>query len=169
MPAHLTLTTEKAAAILGARRVGAKQDEAAKAAGVPPRTLDHWLKLGRAFNDAEPEERNRAHVALGKFAADYMQAEGAFLSVMRQRVTKATEKDGRLAFDVLRWKETEGERRLKRALLAAQAEVEKARAAGTYVEKHEHRAAAEMTREELLAEARQLLEAELAHGADPVH
>jgi hypothetical protein len=43
---------------------------------------------------------------------------------------KATEDDGRLALDVLRWNEERGTRALKRQLVAAQVEVEKMRATG---------------------------------------
>jgi hypothetical protein len=46
---------------------------------------------------------------------------------------KATEDDGRLALDVLRWNEERGTRALKRQLVAAQVEVEQLRAAGLLV------------------------------------
>jgi hypothetical protein len=46
---------------------------------------------------------------------------------------KATEDDGRLALDVLRWNEERGTRQLKRQLVAAQVEVERMRAAGLLV------------------------------------
>ena len=46
---------------------------------------------------------------------------------------RATEDDGRLALDVLRWNEERGTRALKRQLVAAQVEVEQLRAAGLLV------------------------------------
>lgn len=47
MPRPLTFTSEIAATILGARRVGAPLRHCAKAAGIPWRTFCDWLNRGR--------------------------------------------------------------------------------------------------------------------------
>jgi hypothetical protein len=96
-----------------------------------------WLRVGRAYNDAAAESRNPRHAIAGQFAADLDRAGAQCESVLFTRVMSATVKDGRLALDVLRWHEDRSTRKLKRELVAAQVEVERARAAGDYVERHE--------------------------------
>ena len=75
MPHPLTYDAVKGAKIVGARLVGAKQREAAMAAGVPFATVKLWLSKGRAYNAAPVAEREPAHAVLGAFAADYDKAE----------------------------------------------------------------------------------------------
>ena len=132
-----TLTPELAATIRGARLVGTPLRACVKAAGVPWQTAMDWLRKGRAYNAAAPADRNPRHAAYGQFAADLDRAGAQCESVLFTRVMSATVKDGRLALDVLRWNEERGTRKLKRDLVAAQVEVERARAAGDYVERHE--------------------------------
>jgi hypothetical protein len=131
------LTPELAATIRGARLVGTPLRACAKAAGVPWQTAMDWLRKGRAYNAAAPTERNPKHAGYGAFAADLDKAGAQCEAALRSRVMKETERDGRLALDVLRWNEERGTRKLKRDLVAAQVEVERARAAGDYVERHE--------------------------------
>ena len=137
MPHALTLTPELAAMIRGARLVGTPLRSCARAAGVPWDTMIGWLRVGRAYNDAAAESRNPRHAIAGQFAADLDRAGAQCESVLFTRVMSATVKDGRLALDVLRWHEDRSTRKLKRDLVAAQVEVERARAAGDYVERHE--------------------------------
>ena len=131
------LNPELAATIRGARLVGTPLRACVKAAGVPWQTAMDWLRKGRAYNAAAPEKRNPAHAAYGSFAADLDKAGAQATAALHARVMKATDTDGRLALDVLRWNEERGTRKLKRDLVAAQVEVERARAAGDYVERHE--------------------------------
>ena len=125
----LTLTPELAATIRGARLVGTPLRACAKAAGVPWDPMIGWLRVGRAYNAAEPAKRNPRHVAQAAFAAELDRAGAQCESALHARVMKATEDDGRLALDVLRWNEERATRKLKRDLVAAQVEVERARAA----------------------------------------
>jgi len=131
------LTSELAATIRGARLVGTPLRACARTAGVPWDTLIGWLRVGRAYNEAAPEKRNPRHAAQAAFAADLDKAGAQATAALHARVMSATVKDGRLALDVLRWNEERGTRKLKRDLVAAQVEVERARAAGDYVERHE--------------------------------
>lgn len=133
MPHPTTLTPELAATIRGARLVGTPLRTCAKAAGVPWDTMVGWLRVGRAYNAAAPEKRNPRHVAQAAFAAEMDRAGAQCESALRARVMKATEDDGRLALDVLRWNEERATRALKRELVAAQVEVERLRAAGELV------------------------------------
>lgn len=133
MPHRLTLTPELAATIRGARLVGTPLRACAKAAGVPWDTMIGWLRVGRAYNAAAPADRNPRHVAQAAFAAEIDRAGAQCESALHARVMKATEDDGRLALDVLRWNEERGTRQLKRQLVAAQVEVERLRAAGELV------------------------------------
>ena len=133
----MPLTPEVAAMIRGARLVGTPLRACARAAGVPWDTLIGWLRVGRAYNEAAPEKRNPRHAAQAAFASDLDKAGAQCESALHARVMSATVKDGRLALDVLRWNEERGTRKLKRDLVAAQVEVERARAAGDYVERHE--------------------------------
>jgi hypothetical protein len=128
-----TLTPELAATIRGARLVGTPLRACVKAAGVPWQTAMDWLRKGRAYNAAVPTERNPRHAALGSFAADLDKAGAQCEAALHSRVMKETERDGRLALDVLRWNEERGTRQLKRQLVAAQVEVERLRAAGELV------------------------------------
>ena len=49
-----------------------------------------------------------------------------------------TEEDARLAFDMLRWRESQEERKAKLRLLRAQGTVEEKRATGEHVDRVEH-------------------------------
>jgi hypothetical protein len=131
------LTSELAATIRGARLVGTPLRACVQAAGVPWQTAMDWLRKGRAYNAAAPADRNPRHAGYGSFAADLDKAGAQATAALHARVMSATVKDGRLALDVLRWNEERGTRKLKRDLVAAQVEVERARAAGDYVERHE--------------------------------
>jgi hypothetical protein len=131
------LTPELAATIRGARLVGTPLRACVQAAGVPWQTAMDWLRKGRAYNAAAPADRNPRHAGYGSFAADLDKAGAQATAALHARVMSATVKDGRLALDVLRWNEERGTRKLKRELVAAQVEVERARAAGDYVERHE--------------------------------
>lgn len=162
MPQPLTYRPEVGALIRGARLVGTPLRACAKAAGVPYRTLCDWLAAGRAYNDADPADRIKHHAALGAFAAEMDRAAGQADAVLHQRVMKATEKDGRLAFDIIRWKAEAETRRVKRELAEAQRDVERNRAAGTHVENV--RDVSRMTDDELRTEAQRLLGGDL--GAD---
>lgn len=131
MTAASTYTPELGATIRGARLVGTPLRACVKAAGVPWRTVMDWLAKGRAYNNAKPSDRNLKHEALGRFAADIDRASAQATATLHARVMAATAKDGRLAFDVLRWNEERPTRKLKRGLIEAQVEVERRRADGT--------------------------------------
>jgi len=155
MPSPLTLTSELAATIRGARLVGTPLRACVKAAGVPWQTAMDWLRKGRVYNAAAPSERNAKHAPLGSFAADLDKAGAQCESALHARVMAATVNDGKLALDVLRWNEERATRDLKRQLVAAQVEVEKMRAAGDLVNRTDvttgGRALATMTDDELRA------------------
>ena len=155
----LTLTPELAATIRGARLVGTPLRACAKAAGVPWDTMIGWLRVGRAYNAAAPADRNPRHVAQAAFAAELDRAGAQCESALHARVMKATEDDGRLALDVLRWNEERGTRQLKRQLVAAQVEVERLRAAGELVNR------ADVTTNVTVTDARSQLAAQLARAA----
>ena len=127
MPRPSTFTPEIAATIIGARRVGAPLRQCAKAAAVPWRTLCDWLRAGR-----DGDERFAA------FTAEVDKADADLERVLRARALKGTEDDPRLAFDMLRWRESQEERKAKLRLLRAQGTVEEKRATGEHVERHEH-------------------------------
>jgi len=127
MPRPLTFTPEIAATIVGARRVGAPLRKCAQAAGVPWRTLCDWLAAGR---DGDPR--------FAAFAIELDKADADLERVLRARALKGTEDDARLAFDMLRWRESQEERKAKLRLLRAQGDVEEKRATGEHVERVEH-------------------------------
>lgn len=127
MPRALTFNEHVAAIITGARRVGAPLRQCAKAAGIPWETFCGWLRKGRA---GDPR--------FAAFATELDKADAAIEQVLRARALKATEEDGRLAFDMLRWRESQEERKAKLRLLRAQGTVEEKRAEGTHVDRVEH-------------------------------
>lgn len=122
----LTLTREVHAALVAARRVGAPLRHCAKAAGVPWRTLCDWLRKGRDGDDR-----------FASLAADLDAADAAIEQVLRARALKGTEKDARLAFDMIRWRESQAERKAGLRLAQAKATVEERRASGDHVDRHE--------------------------------
>ena len=158
MPAP-NYTPEIGATIRGARLVGTPLRTCARAAGVPWSTCCDWLAKGRAYNEAAPADRIARHAALGQFAAEIDKAGAQAESVLYQRVMKATEKDGRIALDLIKWK-------AEAPLRAARIDVERQRAQGTFVERHEINAA---TDEALLEEARALAAALRGDGTDAPH
>lgn len=105
-----TLTPTIHAQLVGARRVGAPLRHCAKAAGVPWRTLCDWLRKGR-----------EGHVDFAALARDLDAADAAIEQVLRARALKGTEKDARLAFDMLRWRESQEERKAELRLARAKA------------------------------------------------
>lgn len=127
MPRPLTFTPEIAAIIIGARRVGAPLRHCAKAAGVKWETFCGWLRRGRD-GDARFEA----------FAIELDKADADIERVLRARALKGTEDDARLAFDMLRWRESQEERKAKLRLLRAQGSVEEKRASGDHVDRVEH-------------------------------
>lgn len=127
MPRPLTFTPEIAATIIGARRVGAPLRQCAKAAGVKWETFCGWLRRGR-----DGDERFAA------FATELDKADADLERVLRARALKGTEEDARLAFDMLRWRESQEERKAKLRLLRAQGTVEEKRATGEHVDRVEH-------------------------------
>ena len=106
----LTLTREVHAALVAARRVGAPLRHCAKAAGVPWRTLCDWLRKGRDGDDR-----------FASLAADLDAADAAIEQVLRARALKGTEKDARLAFDMVRWRESQALRKAELRLARAKA------------------------------------------------
>ena len=106
----ITLTREVHAALVAARRVGAPLRHCAKAAGVPWRTLCDWLRKGRD-GDAR----------FAAIAADLDAADAAIEQVLRARALKGTEKDARLAFDMVRWRESQALRKAELRLARAKA------------------------------------------------
>lgn len=80
--------------ILGARRVGAKLRDCAAAAGVPWSTFCDWRRAWRNGDDR-----------FGQLFEDLDRAASAYRQVLRARILKGTEKDARLAFDLLRWED----------------------------------------------------------------
>ena len=158
MPAP-NYTPEIGATIRGARLVGTPLRTCAKAAGVPWSTCCDWLAKGRAYNEAAPADRIARHAALGQFAAEIDKAGAQAESVLYQRVMKATEKDGRIALDLIKWK-------AEAPLRAARIDVERQRAQGTFVERHE---IANATDDALLEEARALAAALRGDGTGAPH
>jgi hypothetical protein len=104
------LTREMHAALVAARRVGAPLRHCAKAAGVPWRTLCDWLRKGR-----EGDAR------FAPLAAALDAADAAIEQVLRARALKGTEKDARLAFDMVRWRESQAIRKAELRLARAKA------------------------------------------------
>jgi hypothetical protein len=104
------LTREMHAALVAARRVGAPLRHCAKAAGVPWRTLCDWLRKGR--------EGDARYAPL---AAALDAADAAIEQVLRARALKGTEKDARLAFDMVRWRESQAIRKAELRLARAKA------------------------------------------------
>ena len=104
------LTREMHAALVAARRVGAPLRHCAKAAGVPWRTLCDWLRKGR-----EGDAR------FAPLASALDAADAAIEQVLRARALKGTEKDARLAFDMVRWRESQAIRKAELRLARAKA------------------------------------------------
>ena len=127
MPRPLTFTPEIAAAILGARRVGAPLRQCAEAAGVPWRTFCDWLRKGR---EGDP--------LFDAFATDVDAASAKVDAVLYARVMKGTEKDARLALDVIKYREASKIRAAELRLAKARGTVEEKRAEGTHVDRVEH-------------------------------
>ncbi|TSA39419.1 hypothetical protein D4Q85_01105, partial [bacterium] len=124
-------------------------------------TLTNWLRLGREYNAAPPEERRERHANLGLFAADMDRAAGQVEATLYARVMKGAEKDGRLAFDVIRWNADKRYRTAKVELAEAQATVETKRAEGSLIDHHDVTSGGKplksMTHAELLEEREALL------------
>jgi hypothetical protein len=150
------------AALVAARRVGSSLKEACAAVGVNGRIVDDWLQRGRRWN--EGDHTNPLDARYATFAQEMDSAHALWITSLRSRVTKATEKDGRLAWDVLCRHEEFALRREQKRLLRAKANVEEQRAAGLLVERHEVKHVAEMTEDELRAEAQRLLAAANGSG-----
>jgi len=155
MPHPTAFTPKLGATILGARLVGTPLRVCVRAAGVPWSTFCGWLTAGRAHNAADEGARNAKHHDLGEFAESIDKAGAQAEAVLYQRVLKATEKDGGLALKLLQW-------RADAPLRAARLDVERQRAQGTFVERHE---IANATDDALLEEARALAAA--LSGSDP--
>lgn len=113
-----------ASEILGARRVGAPLRRCAAAAGVPWRTFCDWLKAGRA---GDPR--------YAAWAAQVDAADSQLDVELRSSAISAAKEDGKLAFELVRWREEGTFRREKMRLLRAQVSVEEGRAAGTHVDR----------------------------------
>ena len=146
MPRPLTFTSEIAATILGARRVGAPLRQCAQAAGVPWRTFCDWLKAGRNGTDSR----------FADFAAQVDTASAQVDTVLHARVMKGTEKDPRLALDVIKYRDAARARTAELRLLKARGTVEEKRATGDHVDRVEVRNVNELTDAELIAEAERL-------------
>lgn len=162
MPRATSYNEATHAALVAARRVGASLKEACAAHGVPSITVDNWLQRGRRWNEGDHTQPLDAKFAT--FAQEMDSAHALWITSLRSRVTKATEKDGRLAWDVLCRHEEFALRREQKRLLRAKASVEEQRAAGLLVERHEVKHVAEMTEDELRAEAQRLLTAANGSG-----
>ena len=162
MPRVTTYTPKAHAALVAARRVGSTLKEACDAVGVPSTTVDDWLKRGRRWNDGD--HTNARDETYATFAREMDGAHALWITSLRSRVTKATEKDGRLALDVLKWHDLLAHRAAEKRLLRAKANVEEQRAAGLLVERHEVKHVAEMNDDELRAEAQRLLAAANGSG-----
>ena len=113
----LTLTREVHAALVAARRVGAPLRHCAKAAGVPWRTLCDWLQKGRD-GDAR----------FAALSTELDKADAAIEQVLRARALKGTEKDARLAFDMIRWRECQADRKARTSEARAKAKLAQAAA-----------------------------------------
>lgn len=145
MPRPLTFTPEIAATIIGARRVGAPLRQCAQAAGVPWRTFCDWLKAGRG-----------GEARYAKFAQECDAAGAQVDTVLHARVMKGTEKDPRLALDVIKYRDAARVRDAELRLLKARGTVEEKRATGDHVDRVEVRNVSELTDAELIAEAERL-------------
>lgn len=128
MPRPFTFTPEIAATILGARRVGAPLRQCALAAGVSWRTFCDWLKAGRDGTDPR----------LVDFAAQVDKANAQVEATLYARVLRGTEKDPRLALDLIKWRAEKPSRDERLGLLRAQRAVEEKRATGEHVDRVEH-------------------------------
>lgn len=143
------------AAIVSTLRVGASRTSACRSAGVSRDTFNDWIQRGRRWNSGDHTDPRDAHYAL--FAEQCDNAHDLYLTSLRARVVKGTEKRPKFAFEVLRWEENRLQRREEKRLLKAKANVEEQRAAGLLVERHEVKHVSEMTEDELRTEALRLL------------
>jgi hypothetical protein len=141
MPRPTAFSTEKAATIIGARLVGASLRRCVAAAGVPWATFTVWLERGRravAAHEAGEAFATPHDAVLADFAAKIDAADSQLETTLWSRVLRGTEKDPRLALDVLRWRAGKAERDAELGLLKAKREVEEKRAKGEHVDRVEH-------------------------------
>lgn len=116
---HGGLTPTVAAGLIAARRVGAPLRACAAAVGVPWRSVCRWLQTGRAEGATGP---------CADLAVELDRAHATTLLGLYTRVLAATEGDGRLAFDVLRWHDAADHRAALADLARARARTAKAEA-----------------------------------------
>jgi hypothetical protein len=115
----MNITPTVAAGLIAARRVGAPLRACAAAVGVPWRTLCRWLRAGRAEGATGP---------CAELAAELDRAHAETLVGLYSRVFAATEGDGRLALDVLKWHDAADHRAALADLARARARAAKAAA-----------------------------------------
>lgn len=111
---------DKILMLIGARRVGASIHNAARAAGLVPDTVITWLKLGREYEEMPEVERDPLHE---KYYNLYIQMEAAASildNTIKSRVLKATEHDGNLAFNLMKWRDGQKKRNVEMSILKLQ-------------------------------------------------
>lgn len=97
-----TFTEAIGAAIVDARKDGAKMRHCAEAAGVPWRTCADWLERGRAWNAGDRSDIGARTYA--DFAAAIDRASAAIDTKLSKLVLAGAEQDPKLAFEVMRWR-----------------------------------------------------------------
>lgn len=157
MPALTTFTAAIAAEIVNARRIGSPFKESIAAAGVPNQTACDWLMRGRRWNAGD--RSNIGDATYAAFAHDMDGARDVYLRGLRGYRAKGLTTDARLAHEVLKHEETKALRNEELKLLKQRVRVETNRADGTHIERHEVRALAALSEEELDERERAALDA----------
>lgn len=97
-----TFTDALGAAIVEARKNGAKMRHCAEAAGVPWRTCKDWMARGRAWNAGARSDIGARTYAT--FAAEIDKASAAIDTELSKLVLAGAKEDPKLAFEVMRWR-----------------------------------------------------------------
>ena len=113
-------------ALCAARETGASLDECARVARVPLDTLKTWLRLGRAYLDADPPGRTASHEVYADLKQRMDAAYGNVRQTLRRNVLAAD--DPRLALDYLKWLDGVETRRAQMIKTKAEAAAAKAAA-----------------------------------------
>jgi hypothetical protein len=113
------------AVLCAARETGATIDECARVARVPVDTVNAWLRLGRAYLEADPADRIASHEPYANLRLRMDEAYGNVRQTLRRAVLAAD--DPKLALDYLKWLEGGPSRRAQ--LIKTKAEATAAKAA----------------------------------------
>jgi hypothetical protein len=114
-------------ALCAARETGAPIDECGRVARVPIDTLNTWLRLGRAYLEADPSDRVASHEVYADLRQRMDEAHGRVRQELRRSILAAKGDDPRLTLDYLKW--LEGTETRRAALVKTKAEAAAAKAA----------------------------------------